>query len=284
MKEYSYYLQAEGKSEKTISHYLRIVEHFQSWLKKNDLLKKSVESIHLNLYREDLIAKYKPSTINNYIIVMKHYFHYLYETNQIDFDIAMKLKGVKNQVPPLNRGISKNEVRKLIIYLNQKELYDKNPWRATRNKAILYLIIFAGLRRSEITHLKLEDIKENLAMINDSKHSNYRIIPLHKEIKSALYEWLQYRGEIDHSYVFTSQKGGGLSERAINHLFESLQEKGYEVYPHLLRHYFATQLNENHVPLDQIRALLGHVDIKTTIRYLDKTEENLAAAINTLKL
>ncbi|QUE50623.1 tyrosine recombinase [Luteolibacter ambystomatis] len=145
-----------------------------------------------------------------------------------------------------------------------------------RDRAILELFYASGLRLSELCNARLEhvDFEESFIRVT-GKGNKTRIVPIGGKAKEALESYLHHERPTlvkkrTGSHVFLSVRGGALSPDRVR---EVVQERAaaagidHNVYPHLLRHSFATHLLEGGADLRVIQELLGHADISTTQIY-----------------
>ncbi|MTI65846.1 MAG: phage integrase family protein [Firmicutes bacterium] len=81
----------------------------------------------------------------------------------------------------------------MIRVIENPKTWKDNQWRYQRNKAIVYLSLFAGLRVSEITNLQLDEIDfdRRLIYINNSKGGKSRIVQINKTLQMNLKEWIK---------------------------------------------------------------------------------------------
>ena len=146
----------------------------------------------------------------------------------------------------------------------------------TRDHAILELFYSSGLRLSELTNLKIEDISltdENIRVTGKGNKS--RIVPIGKNALNALNDWLLERKKIvklspENIIIFLSKQGNPLSPRTIQYrlkywaLKQGIPEN---IHPHLLRHSFASHILQSSQDLRAVQELLGHSNISTTQIY-----------------
>ncbi|WP_414731014.1 tyrosine-type recombinase/integrase, partial [Bacillus sp. FJAT-28004] len=180
METYKSWLNKQGKSEHTIDSYLNIVQNFQSWFlshSQDDEFKPTyvtsgdVEKWKLYLLNEatyvsdkakNITKKYSVSTVRTYLKGLKSYFHFLELTHVIPQNPAANAHAVQVSHEQQDEGeirwFAEGERSRLLHFLNDPTYKNKNNWKASRNKAIIYAGLFAGLRRSEIVHLELDDI------------------------------------------------------------------------------------------------------------------------------
>lgn len=163
-----------------------------------------------------------------------------------------------------------NEVIKLI------ESIDVSKSLGRRDKAILELFYSSGLRLSELCELRMEvvDLEEAFMRVT-GKGKKTRIVRIGAQALKAIRNYLTHeRPELvtprTRSHLFISIRGGPLSPDRVRQIVKQRAEQaGIEsnIYPHLLRHSFATHLLEGGADLRIIQELLGHADISTTQIY-----------------
>lgn len=175
--------------------------------------------------------------------------------------------------------------RRLPTWLTQKErdqLLDLEL--SQRDRAILTVFLFAGLRANELRMLDVSDVDFDAGTlhIRHAKRGKERMIPLHSEAVVALETHLA--GQSD-GPVFLSNRGRRISYDRLHSLALELGQRAglrKRTRPHVLRHSFAVALHENGEDLETIRDLLGHEDIRTTSIYLHCSMAGKRSAINRL--
>jgi integrase/recombinase XerD len=160
----------------------------------------------------------------------------------------------------------------------------RNPTRRSLAKAALSILTFAGLRRGELTNLRLEDVNlvDSSIIVRNGKGGKERVIYTCKECMDAIRAYLKVRpANCTHDFLLASSVQHGLKTFALSHLLDDLHDiAGLEerYTPHQLRHGYATRLLKNGVPLTTIQRNLGHTDLMTTAIYLHSDEESQKAA------
>jgi integrase/recombinase XerD len=155
---------------------------------------------------------------------------------------------------------------------------------ALRNRAILELLYASGLRVSELVNARLEllDLDQGIIRVT-GKGNKTRLVPVGKKARKALQTYLdgerpeQVRKKTG-SEIFLSARGTKLTTTRIWQIVKEIAKTaGMEinVYPHLLRHSFATHLLGNGADLRIIQELLGHADIATTQIYTHVDQQRL---------
>jgi integrase len=200
--------------------------------------------------------------------------------------------------PPV-RFLSHAEEARLRTALEKRleELRQKrasgNAWRRERGypelplaprdhlRPIVLLAMNTGLRRGELFNLEWQAVNFNEAQLTvhaqTAKTGTTRHVPLNQEAVDALAEW---KGDIERDgLVFPGPDGEVLGN--IDSAWRSLTKRAKltDFRFHDLRHHFASKLVMAHVPLNTVRELLGHTDIKMTLRYAHLDSEHKAAAV-----
>lgn len=157
---------------------------------------------------------------------------------------------------------------------------DQRTWAGRRDHALLLLAVQTGLRLSELTALRREDIRlETGAHVHVlGKGRKERCTPLAKPTRAVLQAWMRHDLVPEAPVVFPSARGGRLSADGVQYLvvkhvatatkaYPSLAQK--RVTPHVLRHTTAMELLQAGVDRAVIAMWLGHESLETTQIYLD---------------
>lgn len=211
-------------------------------------------------------------SVRTYARAVKVFYRWLYFEEYIDIDINRLnlMKANKEVILPL----SDNEVKQLLI------LYDNSSFLSCRNRSIIMLMLDCGLRLGEIVNLQLDDIDfVNHYLVINGKGSKQRVVPFGSALSGQLAIYFDYRNSVSSvsSSVFLTQKNTSITHNTIKMLFARIKKiKGFaRIYPHLLRHTFATNYIYNGGNLEVLRVLMGHSTINITQIYI-----HLAAQIS----
>ena len=154
---------------------------------------------------------------------------------------------------------------------------------AIRDKAIMELFYSSGLRLSELATLRWEQLDLASGMVTvTGKGNRTRMVPVGRMASEALLEWRKVRGEFtsfEQPFVFVSQRGNPIATRTIQariRYWAKRQGIPQNIYPHLLRHSFASHMLESSGDLRAVQELLGHADISTTQIYTHLDFQHLA--------
>ncbi|MGH8161564.1 MAG: tyrosine recombinase XerC [Gammaproteobacteria bacterium] len=154
---------------------------------------------------------------------------------------------------------------------------------ALRDRALLELLYSSGLRLAEISALDVGDLDlgEGLVRVT-GKGSKTRVVPVGSQARTALRSWLKARIALaapEAKAVFISRRGTRLAHRSIEArvaLWGRRRGLDRRVYPHLLRHAFATHVLESSGDLRAVQELLGHASLATTQVYTHLDFQHLA--------
>jgi integrase/recombinase XerC len=154
---------------------------------------------------------------------------------------------------------------------------------AIRDKAIMELFYSSGLRLSELASLRWEQVDLVSGMVTvTGKGNRSRMVPVGRIAAAALLEWRKARGNFasfEEPHVFVSQRGNPIATRTIQsriRYWAKHQGMPQNIYPHLLRHSFASHMLESSGDLRAVQELLGHADISTTQIYTHLDFQHLA--------
>ncbi len=212
---------------------------------------------------------------NARLAALHSFFHYVALHEPAVSALAHRILAIpqkryhRTQVQFLTRG----EIEVLL------EAPDQSTWSGRRDRTLLLVAVQTGLRVSELTGLRCEDIiLDTGAHIRcTGKGRKERCTPLRREATAALRAWIAERGGQSSDHVFPNAKGDALSTDGVAYILakhvatakkycSSLEKK--RVTPHVLRHTVAMELLQNGVDRSVIALWLGHESMETTQVYL----------------
>lgn len=271
----TYLLIDKKYSNNTIASYendLKKFEHYSS-KKITDISKQDILNILKKLHEENL----SNASINHFITSVRSFYKFLV-INKIVKENIMEFIVTPKRDKHLPKVLSEEEINKLLNFpLN--DVFDY------RNKAILELMYATGLRVSELSNLKTNDIDLDMAIVRTmGKGGKERIIPLGDYalyyIKIYLTDYrLHLLKKTLNDYLFLNNHGNKLSRQGLFKIIQTLAKKQQikkEISPHTLRHSFATHLLNGGADLRSIQELLGHSDISTTQIYTHVSNQKLS--------
>ena len=245
----------------------------------------------------------KASTVNRKMGSISGVFSRAVEWEYIDTHPLAKLKQLKVDSKGVIRYLAADETKRLRDALDARqdemkaERESANAWRTDRQrepmpsllqlaftdhlKPMVLVSLNTGMRRGELFDLKWLAVNFDTKIITvagaTTKTSDTRHIPMNKETIGVLEAW---KKQVSKSpYVFPGQGGGRFEDvkSAWLKLLERAQIEGFRW--HDMRHDFASRLVMAGVPLNTVRDLLGHADIKMTLRYSHLAPGTKAAAV-----
>lgn len=246
---------------------------------------ESVGAAHLRDYLrhldEDL--QQRPTTLARVISSLRGFFAFCVEERLLEVSPAEAL-----QTP--------RRPRRLPVYLVRGEVQrlfaapDTSTPQGLRDRAILLLLGFCGLRLQELVGLDLAAVDlASRSLRIDGKGSKQRLVPLNDDAAAALAAWLDARSAADgERAVFVNRRGTRLTGRMVQKIVDrharaaGIDKEHFS--PHKLRHTFATLLHGNDVDLVEIQTLLGHASITTTQIYTHTNSERLRGAVERLEV
>ncbi len=195
---------------------------------------------------------------------------------------------------PAARLRTPKQPRKLPIYLVAHEIArlldspDRDQPRGRRDRAIMTMLTFTGIRLSELVAIDLRDIDlVNRALRVLGKGRKERIVPLNSIVIDVINEWLELRPLSDSQALLLNKFGRRLSGRSVENIVRhhALKAGIFKdgISPHKLRHTFATLLHAREVDLIEIQSLMGHASIASTQIYTHTSSSRLHAAVRKLE-
>jgi integrase/recombinase XerD len=170
----------------------------------------------------------------------------------------------------LPKALAQSEVERMMEQAGIAADHPQADAIALRDRAIVEMLYAGGVRVSELTGLRVEDL--SLAegrMLVRGKGDKERIVPLGRMAVEALEAYLTWgrpglAARPRESRLFLSTRGAGLTRQWVWHLVKRLDNRAS---PHVMRHSCATHMVENGADLRTVQTLLGHADISTTQVY-----------------
>ncbi|MDZ4496018.1 tyrosine-type recombinase/integrase [Bacillus cereus] len=302
LHKYRKYLIDKGKSQNTLLSYINDLQIFfqemrlnpDSYVISNDI-KKWIRDM-LNPREGKALSV---STINRRLNTLRSYFSWAEREQYIKVNPMTDIKDLK---------VADEEYEK-IMWLTEKEFeallerMRKYPVKTRgvnpeekyrRDRAIIYILTYAGLRVEELSSLKITDIDLDLKKIRViGKGTKVRTIPMSNFLYNEVLDWLQFRNKIakdkeivDQSpYVFYSQRSEKFSIRGIQAMIENYSTSGKKLTPHMFRHTFCKwMLKATNNDIEKVRRLAGHSHISTTTRYLKNSFDKLTDAVEAMPI
>ncbi|AZJ20082.1 integrase [Bacillus wiedmannii bv. thuringiensis] len=300
LHKYHNYLIDKGKSQNTVLSYINDLQIFiqemrvnpDSYVISNDI-KKWIRDM-LNPKEGKALSV---STINRRLNTLRSYFSWAEREKYIKVNPMTDIKGLKMA----------DEEHEKIMWLTEKEFEDLlerirnypvktrgvNPEeKYRRDRAIIYIFTYAGLRVEELSNLKITDIDLDLKKIRViGKGNKVRTIPMSNILYNEVLEWLEFRSKISKKkeiviqspYAFYSQRSEKFSVRGIQAMIENYSTSDKKLTPHMFRHTFCKRmLKTTNNDIEKVRRLAGHSHISTTTRYLKNSYDEITDVVESM--
>jgi len=216
-------------------------------------------------------------SVNRKIATLKTFYKFLMREGILDDN-------------PTEKVITPKVPKKLPVFIKEGDmdlLLDEvsfgEGYEACRDKLIIDVFYFTGMRLSELTNLKISQVDMSGGIIKVlGKRNKERIVPITRELKLSIERYLEVRKEAfptaSGDVLFLTEKGlpayTKLVYRVVNKylkLVSTVRKKS----PHVLRHTFATALLNRGADLNAIKEILGHSNLAATEVYTHNTFEKL---------
>ena len=267
-------LQRRNYAETTISSYIRIVEDFsRRFQRPPDCLGPK----HIREYQSELFKKRKlaASTVTVYLAALRFFYGKTLKKSWSTVETPYPKRA--EHVPSI---LSQQEVARLIDAAD-----------SSFHRTLLMTLYATGVRRAELTHLKISDVDSQRMVIHvrGGKGRKDRDVMLSPKLLKELREhWRRLRRKPS-EWLFPGNRqhtnDQPISTKAVWHACRNAAKRAgirKQVHPHTLRHCFATHLLEQGADLRNIQMLLGHNDLEQTTIYLHVSELRLNATASPL--
>ena len=268
------YLKSVKKhSDNTIISYQDDLKELASVLNNNiiDINEEDIKKYLNYLYDKS----YNKNTISRKLSGVRSFYNYLYNHDIIKINYFTDVHNPK-KIRSLPHYLKTSEIDKVLDNTNEVTLYGE------RNKLIVELLYVTGLRVSELVNIQLKDIdKYNKSIKILGKGSKERIVYYEDTCSKLLNKYLNNtRRKLDKNnseYLLLNKFGNKLSTRMIRNILNNLTigTSIEQIYPHMIRHTFATTMLNNGADLMTVKELLGHESINTTSIYTHVTNEQI---------
>jgi len=276
-KFFEYILLEKGYSINTKESYEDDLKKFFDFLEKNEIDLYKIEPVDITLFIAELKKKnYSESTIQRIASSLRSFFKFLSERENFKKDISLLLE-IPKKGEKLPHFLTFEEIEKLI------NVIDTDTPLGLRDRALIETLYATGMRVSEVLSLKRGDInfEEEIIRVR-GKGEKERIVPINRVALFYLKEYTEkarikiLKGK-ENEFLFLNKNGKKLSRVGF---WKILRKYGLKagiktLYPHIIRHTFATHMLMNGCDLKTLKILLGHSSISTTQVYTHVTKTYL---------
>ncbi|KZE95852.1 Tyrosine recombinase XerC [Geobacillus stearothermophilus] len=300
LHEYEMYLREKGFSPNTMISYLNDVNQF---LKDLHLLPGDyVTPADIRKWIQHMLKPTEGkslaiSTINRRLNSLRRFYAWAVERRYMEQNPMKGIRDLKTADEDHEKimWLTEEEFEDLLHRMRQTPVHSRGvdpEEKYRRDRAIVYLFVYAGLRVEELSNLKLTDIDLDMKRLRIvGKGMKVRTVPISNILLAELEDWLKFRAEMakkkphvaESPYVFYSQRSPKFSVRGIQRMVESYSPPDKKLTPHMFRHTFCKwMLKATNNDIEKVRRLAGHSNIATTSRYLKDSYSDLADAVEAL--
>ena len=245
------YLIRREREKATVKQYVRAVQRLGAWLCGREADKEL-----LMQYKDELKAKYAPSSVNSAIAAINGFAVYMER-----YDLKLNfVKKQKNIFADPERELSRKEYDALIAAAERTH--------QTRLMYMLQTIFATGIRVSELKYITVESLETGIAEIS-CKGKNRRVF-LSNKLRHKLTKYAKKNG-IASGCIFITRNGNPVDRsniaKGMKRLAEIARVMKKKVFPHNLRHLFARIYYSAHKDIARLADILGHSSINTTRIY-----------------
>jgi len=252
-------LKLKGRSDKTISSYNYFIKNYLNQIKNPE----TAPLDEIKSYLATLIDRYSNKSRSLAISSLRYLYRKIIKRSDLaDILEVLETPAKEKRLPIV---LSQEEIKTLIDVAESK-----------KTKLMISMLYGTGLRVSEMTNLKAEDINfnEGTGWVRIGKGKKDRLFRIGSNIIKFLKKHIEKNP--NDKYIFSENKP--LTNRNMQLIIKRLAKKANinkSVHPHTLRHSFATHLLEQGVNLPTIQELLGHESIETTRIYTKISQEQI---------
>jgi len=257
----------------TITYYIKNVEQFARYFKRSP---DRLTPTHLRTYQAYLLRQRKlaPRTVKLHVCAIRFFFNKTLRRRYLLEDTPYPK--APRRLPQV---LSREEVTRLIAAA-----------QSLTHRTMLMLLYSTGIRNAELRHLQVRDIdsRRMLIHIRHGKGGRERYVLLSATLLDTLrayYRWMRPTGFLFPGTVANWRTDTPVTPKVVwDACVVAARRAGlaHRVYPHLLRHCFATHLLESGADLRTIQLLLGHATLNHTVVYLHLSQRHLQGVVNPL--
>ncbi len=275
------YLSLERRfSPHTLTAYRGDLSNFIAHCIEQQCLTSVAEVRHLHI-RAWIVAQMQSGlsarSINRRLSCLKSYFRFLKKRGLLERD-------------PMQKVVAPKTGKRLPVFVQESQMAEifthvefGDDYKGQLDRLILELLYATGIRRSEASNLKINDVDfSRLALRISGKGKKERLVPFARYLGDLLENFLKIRNATFPSasgpWLFLNRKGEQISTQniySIVYKYLSAVTTVEQRSPHVLRHSFATHLSNNGADLNAIKELLGHSNLAATQIYMHNSIERL---------
>lgn len=270
ISEYIAVLKTQGMAQNTAVSYERDLNKMSDYLASRKIFEEAqIDERILQDYLYQMESeKKRPATIARAVVSIKAFFRYLEQNGEIMRNPAEHLKA-----PKVEKGIPKILTPEEVVRLLQQPKGD-TP-KVMRDRAMLELLYATGIRVSELTEIRVEDVNITMEYLLCSQGARERVVPFGAAAKKSLVDYLEKARPLlvkdpACTYLFTNLSGQKMSRQGFWKLLRQYAKAAGiegEITPHTLRHSFAAHLVNNGADLYAVQEMMGYADLSAAQVY-----------------
>jgi integrase/recombinase XerD len=269
------YLKVEkGLGTLTVSAYTRDIGQFAAFLNRSKRMLMNARRDDVRGFLQQLFANSVDGrSVARKLSALRHLYRFLLLDKRVNRDPTLNIPTPK-QWKVLPKSLAREEVESMLGRDASPSGGKFSEALAMRNRAMLEVFYAGALRVSEITSLKLEDVKLDMGyVLVRGKGDKERIVPVGRSAQEALAHYLrEARPKLaagrNSPFLFIARGAKKLTRQRVWQMVGiASSSAGRHASPHMLRHSCATHMVENGADLRTVQTILGHTDISTTQIY-----------------
>jgi integrase/recombinase XerC len=223
------------------------------------------------------VARWKPASVNLALAALDSFY------TQLGLGRPIVRREELSRAAP--RAITEEQQRRLLRIAERAR---------ARDRAIVVMLLYTGVRLAELVALDVEDVKtsarKGVVIVRSGKGDAYREVPLNALVRQVLDEWLAERttNAVDgdgERPLFVGRSGRRLSKRSVDDVVRGLgKDAGISLSAHILRHTFLTRMVRQGSDLVLVAELAGHRRLETTRRYSLPSDIDRLLAVENLQI
>lgn len=280
--EFITYLEVEkNASDYTITFYRRDLQLFFEFLAVEGVTDlKEIDSPIVRLFLTTLYKrKLSRTSVSRTLSCLRTFYKYLEKDNRVEINPFVNIP-LPKQNKPIPTFFYEEELSVLFT------VNDLSTAIGQRDQALLELLYATGMRVSECQGLKVSNLEFSLGVVKVlGKGRKERFIPFGKYAADSITTYIKDgrkkllgKSKIETKQLFLNARGNPLTVRGIGHILNKIVERASitsHIYPHKLRHTFATHLLNEGADLRTVQELLGHENLTSTQIYTHVTKDRL---------
>lgn len=262
----------------SIPHYIRWIERFQAFTKKNG----DFDLQDTAQFKEFLLeVGYSPRNIQYGLSIIRDYLNYLIAVEALNF--PMHLFRIKQERSKSHYPVTKEDYTKMLAQLPPNE-----PLTLQR-RLMLSMLWDTGMRGGELLSLEITNLKTRSSIINNEKNKRQRLVSWSTETEKLLQHYLHLRNNLitNEKWLFvsfrwkTERKTRKFTTRQLERIVEDIRKgAGIKdpVRPHSFRHGFVHRKLEEGKPITTVAQMLGHSTTMNVLTYAQLSSKEIHKA------